>query len=81
LLAAQFPNSEVLDPNWNPKPDSLAQENPLFAAALRAEPSIFVEDVETADPRVVNRSFEQENFGHWALNHAHLHQGGLLKRN
>lgn len=69
---------EVLDPDWKPEPDSLPQDDSLFAAALRAEPSIFVEDVKTADPRVVNRCFEQENFGHRALIHAHLRQDGAL---
>jgi GAF domain-containing protein len=69
---------EILDSDWQPEPDSLAGEDPLFAAALRAEPSIFVEDVETANSTVVNRSFEQENFGHRALIHAHLRQDGEL---
>lgn len=69
---------EILDPDWKPEPDSLAQEDPLFAAALRAEPTIFIEDVETADPQVVNRSFERENFGHRALIHAHLRHDGAL---
>jgi GAF domain-containing protein len=69
---------EILDPAWKPEPDSLSQEDPLFAAALKAEPSIFVEDVEAADPQIVNRSFEQKNFGHRALIHAHLRQDGKL---
>jgi len=68
----QYP--DVTDADWKPEPASLAQEDPLFAAALRAEPSIFVEDVETADPEVVNRAFERQHFGHRALIHAHLCQ-------
>jgi len=44
----------------------------MFAAALQAHPSIFVEDVETADAETLNRQFERENFGHRALIHAHL---------
>jgi GAF domain-containing protein len=62
----------VLDPDWKPEPESLPEEDPLFAAALRTDPSIFVEDVETASPDVVNRDFEQRTFGHRALIHAHL---------
>jgi len=73
---SQFPN--LLDPDWKPEPESLPDEDPLFAAALNAEPSIFVEDVETADPSVVNREFEQANFGHRALVHAHLVKNGQL---
>ncbi len=59
------------------EPDSLRQEDPLFAAALDAKPSIYIEDVETADPSVVNLEFEQKSFGHRALIHAHLRQDGV----
>lgn len=50
----------------------------MFAAALRTDPSIFVEDVETASPQILNRQFEQESFGHRALIHAHLCQDNQL---
>ncbi len=69
---------DVTDAQWKAEPDSLPQEDPLFAAALRTAPSIFVEDVETANPEVVNRDFERKNFGHRALIHSHLCQDGLL---
>lgn len=68
----------VLDDDWKPEPNSLPDEDPMFAAALRAEPSIFVEDVETASPEILNREFEQREFGHRALIHAHLRQDGQL---
>lgn len=68
----------VFDADWKPEPTSLADEDPMFAAALRAEPSIYVDDVETASSDVLNRTFEQENFGHRALIHVHLHQDGQL---
>ena len=68
---------EIFDADWKPEPESLAQD-PLFTAALQAKPSVYVEDVETADPQIVNRAFEQENFGHRALIHAHLRQDGQL---
>jgi GAF domain-containing protein len=69
---------DVTDADWKAEPESLPKEDPLFAAALRTEPSIFVEDVETANPEVVNRDFERENFGHRALIHAHLCYEGQL---
>jgi GAF domain-containing protein len=69
---------DVTDPDWKPEPDSLPKEDPLFAAALRTEPSIFVEDVETASPNVVNLEFERKYLGHRALVHAHLRQDGKL---
>lgn len=69
---------DVTDSEWKAEPPSLPEEDPLFAAAVRAQPSIFVEDVETASPEVVNRDFERTNFGHRALIHAHLCQDSLL---
>ena len=69
---------DVTDSDWKEEPESLAHEDPLWAAAMRTEPSIFVEDVETADPKVVNKAFEQKTFGHRALVHAHIHKDGQL---
>ncbi len=69
---------EIINADWQREPDTLAANDPLFAAALRAEPSIYVEDVTTADPTVVNREFEAANFGHRALVHAHLCWQGQL---
>jgi GAF domain-containing protein len=62
---------KIVDLDWKMEPDTL-KNDPLFVAALRTDPSVFVEDVETANPEVVNREFEHENFGHRALIHAHL---------
>lgn len=69
---------DVTTTEWEKEPESLPKKDPLFAAALRTEASIFVEDVETASPEVVNLAFEQQNFGHRALVHAHLCQDGKL---
>lgn len=63
----------VYDPGWKLESAALAKDDPMFAAALNLQSSIFVEDVETAGPRVLNRDFERETFGHRALVHAHLH--------
>lgn len=68
----------VYDPHWKLEPESLEADDPMFAAALALAPSIFVKDVETAGPHVLNRQFEQENFGHRALIHAHLSLEGQL---
>jgi GAF domain-containing protein len=72
----EYPN--VTGSDWCQEPESLPKEDPLFAAALRAEASIFVEDVETASSEVVNLAFEQKHFGHRALVHAHLCQDKQL---
>ncbi|MEP0904299.1 GAF domain-containing protein [Leptolyngbya subtilissima ST-M1] len=62
----------IYDPAWKSEDPALAEDDPMFAAALKAQPSIFVEDVETAGPEVLNREFERQTFGHRALIHAHL---------
>ena len=63
---------QVYDPSWKAEPDSLADDDPMFRAALNAEPSLFIEDVEAASPDVLNREFERKTFGHRALIHGHL---------
>ncbi|HEY9645478.1 MAG TPA: GAF domain-containing protein [Chroococcidiopsis sp.] len=62
---------------WEPE-EQWEKDDPMFAAALRLAPSIFVEDVETAGPEVLNVEFERQNFGHRALIHAHVGQDGLM---
>lgn len=66
----EIPN--LIQPEWEPEPESLPKEDPLFAAALRKDTSVYVEDVETANPEVVNREFERKHLGHRALIHSHL---------
>ncbi len=66
------------DEGWQLDPAWLPDRDPMFAAALRAEPSIIVEDVETASPTTLNLQFERESFGHRALIHAHICQEGQL---
>ncbi|MDO1445828.1 GAF domain-containing protein [Rhodocytophaga aerolata] len=73
---ASIPN--VLQHEWTPDTATLPQEDPLFAAALRTDPSIYIEDVTTADPGVLNQDFENKTFGHRALIHAHLVLEGNL---
>lgn len=62
----------VYDEEWKPEPESLPDEDPMFAAALATKPSIFVEDVTTASADILNAEFEQKNFAHRALIHGHL---------
>ena len=64
----------VYDPDWKPEPRWLPRQDPMFAAALRGKPSLFIDDVKMADPKLVNRNFERQTFGHRALIHAHLFQ-------
>ncbi len=69
---------EVHNADWETQPEWLPQTDPLYAAALRTEASVYVEDVETASSDIVNREFEQQQFGHRALIHAHLCLDGQL---
>ena len=75
-------NSEVPDVSSNKweqeRPENLEQIDPMFAAALNCQPSIYVEDVETANPNIVNRDFEAKEFGHRALIHGHICEEGKL---
>lgn len=68
----------VYDENWQREPSTLSQEDPMFAAALRGEPSLFIEDVEQASAKTLNQEFERQHFGHRALIHAHIYQNGQL---
>ncbi len=68
----------IKDEGWKLEPSSLSERDPMFAAALRTEPSITVEDVETASPDTLNKQFERESFGHRALIHAHISYEGEL---
>lgn len=69
---------EIQDRGWKQEDPSLVREDPMFAAAVKTKPSIFVEDVNTADSQVLNQDFEQREFGHRALIHAHICPDNLL---
>jgi GAF domain-containing protein len=72
----EIPN--ILDSAWKKEPESLTSEDPMFAAAVRAEPSIYIEDVKTASRDVLNQEFENREFGHQALIHVHLREQNQL---
>lgn len=74
-LLAEFPDATVAD--WQPEAAWEAQD-PMFAAALSCAAPIFVEDIETASPKVLNVEFERQNLGHRALVHAQICQDGML---
>lgn len=70
---------EIYDQQWFLEdPVQFELRDPLFTAALDGQPSIFVEDIETAESAILNREFEREQFGHRALVHAHLYNNQNL---
>jgi GAF domain-containing protein len=66
------------DKGWRKEPASLAVDDPMFAEALRNPAALFIEDIETADPSVLNRDYERQHFQHRALVHAPLYHEGLM---
>jgi GAF domain-containing protein len=48
----------------------IAAKDPLMAIAFRTPEAVFVEDIETAGPNIVNLGYERKEFGHRALIHA-----------
>jgi GAF domain-containing protein len=73
-----IPTKNTIQPQWQADTTDLPDEDPLIRAGLAMKPSVYVDDVETAGPQVLNRQFEQETFGHRALIHAHIQQDGQL---
>lgn len=73
-----IPDKNTIRPDWEPDTDELPAQDPLIRAGLAMKPSVYVDDVETADPQVLNRQFEEETFGHRALIHAHIRQDNKL---
>lgn len=63
---------DVIQPDWQTDTTELPQEDPLFRAAITLQPSVYVDDVETASSTVLNQEFERKRFGHRALVHAHI---------
>ncbi len=78
ILCWQYPEFPDLTTDGWQSEEPWEQEDPMFAAALRAAPSIFVEDIETASPETLNRDFERQHMGHRALIHGHICQKGAL---
>ena len=71
----EFP--DLTTEGWQTE-ESWELDDPMFAAAMRCAPPIFVEDIETAGPDVLNVEFERQYLGHRALIHAHICNDGML---
>ncbi len=64
--------------DWRVESATLVEDDPMFAMALRNPAALYIEDVLSADPALVNGPYEVEHFGHRALVHAPLYQDGLM---
>ncbi|MGH6931105.1 MAG: GAF domain-containing protein [Dongiaceae bacterium] len=65
------------DKSWRRQPANLPEIDPMFAEALRNPAALFIDDIETAGPAVLNLEYERRDFGHRALIHAPIYHGGL----
>jgi GAF domain-containing protein len=73
------------DPQWDDKhrpwavePDDLFTFDPLMGIAARTPVAVFIEDVETEGPEIVNIEFERRDYGHTAFVHAPIYDDGEL---
>ena len=66
-----IPNLTPEQMRWSDE-SFLPSQDPLYAAALNCKPSIYVNDVQSESSEIINRRFEELNFGHRALIHAHI---------
>jgi GAF domain-containing protein len=65
------------DRGWVAPSATLLEDDPMFAEALRNPVALYIEDVEAADPALVNREYERA-FGHRALIHAPFYHAGKM---
>ncbi len=66
------------DAGWPVESPSLPDDDPMFAMALGDPAALYIEDVLSADPALVNGPYEVAHFGHRALIHAPLYHDGLM---
>ncbi len=67
------------DEGWAPMDqEQTASDDPMFAMALHDPQALYIDDIEKADPNLVNAPYEIENFQHRGLVHAPLMENGVL---
>ena len=63
---------------WTAESPTLPDEDPMYREALTNPGALYIDDIEKADPNLVNAAYELEHFGHTALIHAPIHKDGLM---
>ena len=63
---------------WHKESPTLATNDPMFRKALIDRRALFISDISTENPGVVNVEYELANFGHKALIHAPIHFNGKM---
>lgn len=64
------------DRGWRKQSEELAMKDPMFAEAIVNPTALYIDDIETAGDDLVNVEYERNEFGHRALIHAPLFDGG-----
>ena len=66
------------DRGWEPMPATILDDDPMYAEAMVNPEALYIEDIETAAPALLNAAYEREHFGHRALVHAPIwHEGEM----
>lgn len=67
----------VINPEWAEE-GNIAEEDPLYGEALANPEALYIDDIETASPGLLNVEFERKHFAHRALIHAPIYDQGKL---
>lgn len=67
----------LLEPNWTLEDEAILSD-PLMVLAFQSPEAVYIEDVETADPSLINLAYEQQVFKSRALIHAPIYAQGRL---
>jgi GAF domain-containing protein len=66
------------DRGWQPNPPNLADDDPMYAEALVNPEALYIDDIETAGPAILDLDYERKYFGHRALVHAPVYHEGEM---
>ena len=64
--------------SWRPEPNPASLNEPMLKKAFTDPTALFIDDIETAGPSVVNLAIERGVFGHRSLIHAPLYHSGTF---
>ena len=67
-----------IEDGWSAEPATIAEDDPLFAEALRNPAALYIDDIEGAAPGVLNLELERAHYRHRAFIHAPIYGDGRL---
>lgn len=69
---------QVFQPDWLPDTTDRPQTDPMNRISLDSKEPVYVDDVKTSGPGVLNQVFSQDTYGHRAFVEAPIRQSGQL---